>query len=65
MSEKLRKMQDDVLYLEIILFYLYRKAKIVFSSLIYYLISSLMDLPQHLADELHDAAVAVGQLDIL
>jgi len=54
-----------MLFKMIILFYLYRKIKIVFSSLIHSLISMLMSLHLGLANELQHTAVAVGLLDIL
>jgi hypothetical protein len=46
-------------------FYLYKKAKITFSSLIQRLIARLMSLHLHLISALHHAVVDVGRLDIL
>jgi hypothetical protein len=45
-------------------FYLHRKVKIAFSSLIYHGMRRLMSLLLPLASELNRAVVAVGPLDI-
>lgn len=46
-------------------FYLYRKVKVAFSSLICLLLSRSVSLHLYLVSGLHHAAVAVGLLDIL
>jgi hypothetical protein len=65
MSAKRERRPEDVQLLAMILFYLWKKGKVEFSSLIRSLMSRLMSLHLGLDSELHNAVVTVELLDIL
>jgi hypothetical protein len=64
-KRKSKRGQGGVLILVMIWFYLYRKVRIEFNSLIRSFIGRLMSLHLGQTSELHDAAVAARLLDIL
>jgi hypothetical protein len=61
MGDNVKERQESVLNYVMTAFLMYKRVKIASSSLISSLMSNLRNLLQCLADELHNAAVAVEQ----